>query len=378
MNLKKFQAGILKQQFQYKSFSPSTINHSWVWDDPTINVLLEKATRSLSALETYSFFVPDVDLFIQMHIVKEANASSRIEGTKTEIDEALMEKEDVSPEKRDDWQEVHNYISAIHKAIEELAELPLSNRLLCNTHAILMQGVRGERKYPGEVRKSQNWIGGSTLSDAVFIPPHWNELPELMSDLEKFWHNEEIEVPHLIRIAISHYQFETIHPFCDGNGRIGRLLIPLYFIGKGLLNKPSLYISDFFEKNRSSYYDALDKVRHSNDLTQWVKFFLNAVISTSDKGVETFQKILALKNSVDNKILVLNKKAKNASKLLTLLYKQPIVTSVMVVKNIGVAPNTAIDLLNNLVRINILTEITGYKKNRKYAFIEYIGIFRAY
>jgi Fic family protein len=378
MNLKEFQAGILKQQFQYKSFSPSTINHSWVWDDPTINVLLEKATRSLSALETYSFFVPDVDLFIQMHIVKEANASSRIEGTKTEIDEALMEKEDVSPEKRDDWQEVHNYISAIHKAIEELAELPLSNRLLCNTHAILMRGVRGERKYPGEVRKSQNWIGGSTLSDAVFIPPHWNELPELMSDLEKFWHNEEIEVPHLIRIAISHYQFETIHPFCDGNGRIGRLLIPLYFIGKGLLNKPSLYISDFFEKNRSSYYDAFDKVRHSNDLTQWVKFFLNAVISTSDKGVETFQKILALKNSVDNKILVLNKKAKNASKLLTLLYKQPIVTSVMVVKNIGVAPNTAIDLLNNLVRINILTEITGYKKNRKYAFIEYIGIFRAY
>jgi len=375
MNLKEFQAGILKQQYQYKSFSPSPINHAWVWDDPAINVLLEKATRSLSALDTFSQMVPDVDMFIQMHIVKEANASSRIEGTKTELDEALMEKEDLSPEKRDDWQEVHNYILAINNAIEELPKLPLSNRLLCNTHAILLQGVRGEGKYAGEMRKTQNWIGGSSLSDAAYIPPHWNELPELMADLEKFWHNEEIEVPYLIRIAISHYQFETIHPFCDGNGRIGRLLIPLYFIGKGLLNKPSLYISDFFEKNRASYYDALDKVRHSNDLTQWIKFFLNAVIATSDKGVDTFKKILALKSSVDIKILALNKKAKNASKLLTLLYKKPIVTSDFVVENIGISPTTAIKLLNDLVDLNILKEITGYKKNRKYCFIDYIVIF---
>ena len=195
MNFKDFKSGSYIQEKEYKSFLPSKINHTWVWDDAKINVLLENATMTLAELNAFSHIVPDIDLFIQMHIAKEATTSSKIEGTKTNIDEAMMDVEDIDPEKRDDWEEVQNYIRAMNSAIEELSTLPLSNRLLKNIHKILLSGVRGEHKTPGEFRKSQNWIGGSNLSDAMFIPPNHNEVPELMSDLEKFWHNDDIDVP---------------------------------------------------------------------------------------------------------------------------------------------------------------------------------------
>jgi Fic family protein len=375
MNLKEFSSGIYKQQYQYKSFYPTKINHEWTWEEPKINVLLEKATKALGELNAFTMIVPDVDLFIRMHIVKEANTSSRIEGTRTEIDEALMNKDDVSPEKRDDWQEVQNYIQAMGFAIQALEKIPLSSRLLRETHAILMEGVRGEFKNPGEFRRSQNWIGGSNLTDAVYIPPHCDDVPELMSDLEYFWHNENIDVPHLVKAAISHYQFETIHPFLDGNGRIGRLLITLYLVGFGLLIKPSLYLSDFFEKRRVSYYDALSRVRESNDLTHWIKFFLNAVIETSEKGKQTFGDILKLKNNVDNKIVTLNRRAENGRHLMQLLYRQPLVRVNDVVEFLDISAKSANLLINEVIGLGILEEVTGQRRNRLFSFTEYVNLF---
>jgi Fic family protein len=372
MNIKDFKAGTFRQEYQYKSFLPETINHTFTWDDPQINTMLENATRALGELNAFTMIVPNVDMFIQMHITKEANTSSKIEGTKTEMDEVLIAKEQIDPEKRDDWQEVRNYIDAMNSAVKELETLPISNRLIKNIHAILLNSVRGEAKQPGEFRKSQNWIGGASLATAYFIPPHHNEVSELMSDLEKFLHNEEIFVPHLIKIAIAHYQFETIHPFLDGNGRIGRLLITLYLVSNGLLKKPSLYLSDFIEKNKSSYYEALTRVRTDNDLIHWIKFFLEAVIVTANSGVKTFQDILSLKQEMDAIVVGFGKKAHNASRLIEFLYQRPIVNMTDIGRELELAKATVSSLVKDFEAKGILKEITGYERNKFYAFERYL------
>lgn len=377
MKFETFKAGEWRQQYQYKSFSPVTVNREWSWEDPQINTLLERASRALAELDAFTLIVPDVDLFIQMHITKEANNSSRIEGTQTQMNEAVLDSSQLAPEKRDDWQEVQNYIQAINEAVDELQRLPLSNRLLKHTHAILMQGVRGEHKTPGEFRTSQNWIGGSGLTDATFIPPHQNEVIELMGDLELFWHNDNINVPDLIRIAISHYQFETIHPFLDGNGRIGRLMIALYLVSKGLLRQPSLYLSDFFERNRASYYDALMQVRVSNDIIHWIKFFLSAVIQTAGKGKQTFEGILALRQEMDQMAFAYGKRAENLQRLLRHLYRRPAITATEASALLEVSHQTASNLLNNMMEDGMLEEITGYQRNRVFVFGRYLSLFNA-
>jgi len=375
MQVEKFVSGHWEQQYQYKSFLPNLVNQSWEWLDPQINMLLEQAARALAELNALSLMVPDVDLFIRMHIAKEANTSSRIEGTQTQIDEALMEKEYIAPEKRDDWQEVQNYIESINVAIAELQKLPLSNRLLKNTHAILLSGVRGEAKNPGEFRTSQNWIGGSNLTNAIYIPPHPGQIADLMGDLEKFWHNDTIYVPDLVRIAISHYQFETIHPFLDGNGRIGRLLISLYLVDKKLLYKPALYLSDFFERNRSAYYDALTIVRNSNNLLHWINFFLTAVIETAASSKNTFMNIMALRQDVEHQILSLGKKAGNAKLLLMELYQRPLINVKQAAQFLGITHQAANTLIHQFVALSILTETTGFGRNRVFSFSKYIDLF---
>jgi len=375
MKFENFKAGRWHQRYQYKSFEPEPVNHDWTWEDPGIHVLLESANRALGELNAFSLIVPDIDLFIQMHVVKEAQTSSRIEGTQTGVNEALLPENHIRPEDRDDWREVRNYIDAINGAVASLDKLPLSNRLLRQAHATLMTGVRGEHKLPGEFRTSQNWIGGSGLADAAFIPPHHESVPALMGDLEEFWHNGNIAVPHLIRVAISHYQFETIHPFLDGNGRIGRLFIPLYFVSNGLLAKPSLYLSDFFERNRASYYDALMRVRAANDLIHWVRFFLRGVAETATKGRDVFRQILDLRNDADRRIQSLGRRAPNARAALELLYRQPAIAAGELERAISVSKPTAHALVKDLERLNLLKEVTGQMRDRLYLFEPYLKLF---
>jgi cell filamentation protein, protein adenylyltransferase len=376
MDLKNFKAGTYRQQYRYKSFIPSTVNQSWVWSNPKINTLLEEANHKLGSLDAFSKQVPDVDYFIRMHVVKEATASSRIEGTKTDIEEALLKANEIDPERRDDWQEVQNYVAAMNHAVRRLEKIPLSTRLLKEIHKILLSKGRGKSRRPGEYRKSQNWIGGSSITDAVFIPPSHEEVDSLMSDLEEFFHNDTIEVPHLVRIALGHYQFETIHPFLDGNGRIGRLLITLYLVSKGLLVKPTLYLSDYFEKHRSVYYDKLMVARSQNDLAQWIIFFLNAVVQTCNKGITTFEKIQNLRDDVEGRrIPRLGKKMPKAKELLMNLYRNPRITAAGVGETLQVSPKTANELIRDLVALKILVEVTGSRRNRVFSFVEYVSLF---
>ena len=375
MNFKDFVSGRWVQQYEYKSFSPMPVNHEWTWNDPQINTLLEEAMRAIGELNAFSLIIPDVDLFIQMHVVKEASTSSRIEGTQTEIDEALRPRELVAPERRNDWDEVQNYIKAMNQAIDALQTLPLSNRLLKNTHRTLLEGVRGTEKLPGQFRTSQNWIGGSGPSDAAFVPPHHTEVPDLMSDLEKFLHNATIRVPHLVRIAIAHYQFETVHPFLDGNGRIGRLLIPLYLISKELLKKPTLYVSAHIEKHKGAYYDALTRVRESNDMGHWIRFFMTALRDTALRGRETFQSILNLRQEVEQTTLSLGKRAENARSLLNHLYRKSFVTPNEVAELLSVTHQTASSLIQNFEKLNILKKWEKIGRSQVYVFGRYFALF---
>ena len=375
--MKDFTAGVYRQQREYKSFSPSFINCPFAWENRQINQLVEQAANLLGELNAYAEIVPDVDFSIPMSIAKEAIDSNLIEGTKTEIDEVVLPQTEIPPIRQDDWEEVQNYIAALNFAISELPRIPLSMRLLKDVHKILLSGVRGKHKAPGEIRRSQNWIGGSSLSDALFVPPSAEELPDLLSDLEKFWHNKSLQLPFLIKIAITHYQFETIHPFLDGNGRCGRLLIILQLVDAQLLSKPALYASTFFEKNKVSYYNSLTRVRTANDLEQWIVFFLIGIVETAQHGLKTFKAIITLRQEYDTKILTLGSRAKNARKLLQRMYATPIVNARAVEKELNIGFSTANRLLKSLTELGVLKEITSHSRNRLFALEEYLNLFRS-
>lgn len=377
MNINTFKAGTKRSQNDYYTFLPTLINHSWNWSDSELNVLLEQASSELGSLNAFSDLIPNVDIYIEMHIKTEANKSNKIEGTKTSIEEDLMQVEDIAPEKRDDYLEVHNYIDALNYGISRILQddFPLCNRLICEIHQLLLRGVRGKHKTPGEFRKSQNWIGGSKPSDAAYVPPSVVDLPELLSDFEKFINNDDCNVPHLIKIAILHYQFESVHPFLDGNGRIGRLIIPLYLLSKGILSKPCFYISDYFEQHRTEYYDALNRVRLNNDLMGWIKFFLKAVISTAKTGKDKFKAVTKYVRDVENQALALGGRPDNIKKILYAFFDDPILNSKQLVEITGLSQGTVDNILKKFFEAGILNELTGYSRNRVYVLYDYLRIF---
>ncbi|MBY0473584.1 MAG: Fic family protein [Nitrosomonas sp.] len=376
IQLEQYQSGHYQKGYEYRYFLPSRINDEWMWQTPQINLLLEKAAVKLGELNSFARLVPNTDLFIQLHVTKEAVVSSRIEGTQTNIREAVLPESEISPEQRDDWHEVQSYTLALNQAISNLQTLPLSSRLLKQTHAILLQSARGEHKMPGEFRTSQNWIGGHSLADAVFIPPHHEYVNDLMGDLEHFLHNKDIHVPALIRIAIAHYQFETIHPFLDGNGRIGRLLITLFLVSKGILGQPLLYLSSYFEKNKGLYYDNLMVVREKNDMLQWLKYFLVGVEQTASLAVTTLSNIIALKVRLEQVLQAnLGRRTASAQRLLNALFMQPAISVEAVQKICDISYKAANELVAAMCMHGILQEITGQTRNRVFIFAEYLAIF---
>jgi len=374
--MKNFESGTYANQGSFKSFIPVKIDRKWIIEGIEVIDLLSKADRQLGRLDMYSEYIPNIDLFISMHVAKEATKSSKIEGTKTSIEEVLQEKDQVAEEKRDDWDEVQNYIEALNSAVGSLDNLPLSSRLIKQTHKVLLQGVRGKYKNPGQFRKSQNWIGGATLSDAVFVPPPHQEVSNLMGDLEKFAHNTEHPFPDLLKIALIHYQFETIHPFLDGNGRVGRLLITLYLVEKGILKRPVLYLSDFFERNRELYYDNLMRVRSQNDIEQWFKFFLVGVIETAKQSIETFDSIMKLQKEVDAKLQSLGSRTNNGRTVVNFLYQRPLINANKIAEITSISLPSAYKLLRELERLGILQETTGAKRGKQYWFLDYIDLFK--
>lgn len=377
MHIAEFESGRWIKATGYRYFLPIKVNRQWEHNDPQVNTLLERASLKLGELNSYARLVPNVDLFIQLHVTKEALVSSRIEGTQTTMEEALLSVEDLKEERRDDWQEVKNYVMAMNRCIADLNELPLSSRMLRSAHAILLSGVRGQHKQPGNFRRSQNWIGGASLADAVFIPPAHAYVNEWMGDLENFLHNEDIHVPALIRIAIAHYQFETIHPFLDGNGRIGRLLITLYLVAEGLLNRPLLYLSSFFEQDRQLYYDNLTRVRDKGDMMRWIKYFLVGVEQTATQGVSILEKVVNLKARNEQVIQQeMGRRVGNAMRLHQHLLQQPMVTVRDVQRVCELSPKAAIDMMTAFEERAILKQVKGHGRKKIFTYEQYVALFK--
>lgn len=375
MKLENNRAGQLKKmQSDYQCFVPHNLKDIKLNIDSEINALVNKAYLLLGRLDGMAITLPDIDLFVSMYVQKEAVISSQIEGTQASLVDVLQK--DKGKEKIKDTEEIVNYIKATHYAFKRLNKMPLCMRLIRETHAVLLSNVRGEEKMPGEFRRSQNWIGhaGSTLKDASFIPPAPDEMDICLGDLERYIH-EDSTISNLIKIALIHYQFETIHPFLDGNGRMGRLLIILYLREQGLIEYPVLYLSYFFKKNRNRYYELLNNIRIKGEFEEWIKFFIDGICEISEDAITSIQKIVELKNTDMKKIRELS--GSNISNLLLIydyLLQHPFLEAEDIKNLVGVSKPTANKLLENLMTIEIVELVEDKKRYRQYVYKKYVDI----
>ncbi len=343
-----------------------------------LQTLLSEADRAIGRLDGSIQTLPDPDLFVFMYMRKEAVLSSQIEGTQSSLQDVLSAEARLhSRGNIDDVNEVINYVQAMNHGLNRLNDLPLSVRLIREIHERLLRNVRGEQLQPGELRISQNWIGpaGCTLQEAAFVPPPPNEVPRILGELETFLH-EPSSLPDLVRLGLIHAQFETIHPFLDGNGRIGRLLITFLLTQNGILQKPVLYLSYFFKKHRAEYYDRLQAVRDKGDWESWLTFFLQGVAEVSEEAARTAQRILALREKHRAAVTArLGRAAGNGHLILEHLYKQPYLAVTDVQEIIGASYTAANNLVSRLVETGILEEVTGQNRNRVFCYQPYITIF---
>ena len=360
----------------YSSFKPNPLppEPALVIDSNMVSKLV-KANRELVKLDTAARFIPNTDLFISMYVRKEALISSQIEGTQCTLDEVLDPEIDTNSNL--DVADVINYVRATNYSLERLKTLPLCCRLLREIHSELMQGVRGQEKNPGEFRASQNWIGPAncSLKDARYIPPNKDDMIAAMSDLEKFM-NENEDYDALIRIALIHYQFETIHPFLDGNGRIGRLMILLYLMEQKLLSYPVIYISYFLKKNQIEYYDRISEVRRSGNYEQWVIFFLEAVSAAAKDSLATIEQLSALHDKNIDLLPKTNRKKDNVRILFDYIEKYPIIDIRHTSQELDVSFNTVSNAIRKLQELGILTETTNSARNKVFAYSEYLDILK--
>ena len=366
----------LSGELQYSSFSPNPLppNPPIEMESEIVNLLI-KANLSLGVLNELSTRIPNIALFVSMYVRKEALLSSQIEGTQATLDDILDPAIEANTNRN--VEEVINYIKAVEYATKRMQELPICGRLLRETHLVLMEHARGEEKNPGEFRHSQNWIGpqGSNLRNATYVPPNPEDMQIAMSDLEKFI-NVSDDLDPLMKIALVHYQFETIHPFLDGNGRIGRLLITLFLIEKGVLKYPTLYISYFLKRNRVEYYDRMMEVRLKGTFEQWIKFFLKALMESAQDAINTIDLLLELHKNNYVKIQGIKSAQKTASKVFDYIEKQPIIDIKKASEDLGLSFNTVSKAINNLVGIGILRQTQTASRNRCFAYEEYLAILR--
>jgi len=364
----------LKGELQYKAFVPNFLPFV-IESDDELQSLLSKADLALGRLDGIAETLPDVDFFILMYIRKEATLSSQVEGTQATFTDVLRTEAKIEDlESHKDVDEILNYIKAMNYGLERLKSFPLSLRLIKEIHKILLEGVRGEGREPGEFRKSQNWIGGTTIQRASFVPTPPQEIIASLDNFEKFLHDKSL-MPILLKIGLLHAQFENIHPFLDGNGRIGRLLITFYLCQQKILDRPLLYLSDFFKRYRQEYYDCLNAFHEKDDIEGWLKFFLEGVAVTAEQAVETSKKILKLREGDIKKILTLGRSTPKANLVFNSLFHTPLTTIKDVERITGLQNPNALALVNKLVKLEIIKEITGRKRNKVFAYQQYIKLF---
>jgi len=369
----------VRQPTGYRAFIPAPLP-----PDPPVKVesklrdRLSAADYALGRLDGAVLTLPNPDLFVFMYVRKEAVLSSQIEGTQSSLQNLLAAEAKLNdPDAPADVGEVINYVRAMNHGLKRLNDLPVSVRLICEIHAELMKGVRGERLTPGELRRSQNWIGpsGCSLTEAAFVPPPPHEVPNALSDLERFLHASD-PPPPLLQVGMAHAQFETIHPFLDGNGRLGRLLITFLLVEKRLLSHPVLYLSHYFKRYRAEYYDRLQAVRDAGDWEGWLDFFLQGVTKVSQQATETAALILRMREEYRAKITEhLGRASANGHRIMDKLFDHPIITVARVREWIGITAAGANQLVRRLVEIGLLREITGYARNRRFRFDPYLKLF---